>query len=139
MGAGSGSDQGMKKHILSVDDEPIISELLQAVLSSKGYRVSSATNHEEASKIVQTDPPQLIIMDCQMEEEDGFILVEQFKKLTPNTPILLLTGFVYDRQVVREILEKKVDGYLDKTVTLSRIVSEIQRLLGDPQDELISA
>ena len=129
----------MKKHILSVDDEPIISELLQAVLSSKGYRVSSATNHEEASKIVQTDPPQLIIMDCQMEEEDGFILVEQFKKLTPNTPILLLTGFVYDRQVVREILEKKVDGYLDKTVTLSRIVSEIQRLLGDPQDELISA
>jgi DNA-binding response OmpR family regulator len=129
----------MKKHILSVDDEPIIGELLQAVLSSKGYRVSTAARREQASKIIQDDPPQLIIMDCQIEEGDGFELIEEFKKLVPATPILLLTGFVYDQQVVRDTIEKKADSYLDKTVALSRIVSEIQRLVGDPQDELISA
>jgi DNA-binding NarL/FixJ family response regulator len=78
-------------------------------------------------------------MDCQIEEGDGFELIEEFKKLVPATPILLLTGFVYDQQVVRDTIEKKADSYLDKTVALSRIVSEIQRLVGDPQDELISA
>jgi DNA-binding response OmpR family regulator len=129
----------MKKHILSVDDEPIIGELLEAVLTTKGYRVSTAARREQATEIVRTDPPQLIIMDCQIEEGDGFVLIEEYKKLAPTTPILLLTGFVYDRQVVRDILEKKADGYLDKTVTLSRIVSEIQRLLGDPQDAPILA
>jgi len=129
----------MKKHILSVDDEPVIGELLEAVLSSKGYRVSTAARREQANEIVRNDPPQLIIMDCQIEEGDGFTLIEELKKLAPATPILLLTGFVYDRQVVREIIEKKADAYLDKTVTLSRIVSEIQRLLGDPQDVPVCA
>jgi DNA-binding NtrC family response regulator len=124
----------MKKHILSVDDEPDIRELLQEVLTIKGYRVSTAAEAEQARKIVKEDPPQLIIMDFQIEEGDGFVLIEEFKRLAPATPILLLTGAVFDRQVVRDTIQKKVAGYLDKTASLSMIVSEIQRLLGDPQD-----
>jgi DNA-binding NtrC family response regulator len=121
----------MKKHILSIDDEPAIRELLEEVLTMKGYRVSTAADPELARKIVEQDPPQLIIMDFQIEENDGFVLIEELKKLSPNTPILLLTGAVFDRQIVRETIEKKVASYLDKTASLSMIVSEIQRLLGD--------
>ncbi|MGP8198826.1 MAG: response regulator [Limisphaerales bacterium] len=124
----------MKKHILSVDDEPDIRELLQEVLTIKGYRVSTAAEPDVAKKIVKEDPPQLIIMDFQIEEGDGFVLIEEFKRLAPNTPILLLTGAVFDRQVVRDTIQKKVSSYLDKTASLSTIVSEIQRLLGDPLD-----
>jgi DNA-binding NtrC family response regulator len=124
----------MKKHILSVDDEPDIRELLQEVLTIKGYRVSTAAEPEQAKKIVKEDPPQLIIMDFQIEEGDGFVLIEEFKKLAPTTPILLLTGAVFDRQTVRDTIQKKVSSYLDKTASLSTIVSEIQRLLGDPPD-----
>ena len=124
----------MKKHILSVDDEADIRELLQEALSMKGYRVSTAAEPEQAKKIVKEDPPQLIIMDFQIEEGDGFVLIEEFKKLVPDTPILLLTGAVFDRQVVRDTINKKVASYLDKTASLSTIISEIQRLLGDPQD-----
>jgi DNA-binding NtrC family response regulator len=124
----------MKKHILSVDDEADIRELLQEVLTMKGYRVSTAPEPELAKKIVKEDPPQLIIMDFQIEEGDGFILIDEFKRLAPNTPILLLTGAVFDRQVVRDTIQKKVASYLDKTASLSTIVSEIQRLLGDPLD-----
>jgi DNA-binding NtrC family response regulator len=124
----------MKKHILSIDDEADIRELLQEVLTMKGYRVSTAAEPEQAKKIVKQDPPNLIIMDFQIEEGDGFVLIEELKKLAPNTPILLLTGAVFDRQVVRDTIEKIVTSYLDKTASLSMIVSEIQRLLGDTQD-----
>ena len=124
----------MKKHILSVDDEVDIRELLQEVLTMKGYRVSTAAEPEQAKKIVKEDPPDLIIMDFQIEEGDGFVLIEAFKTLAPATPILLLTGAVFDRQVVRDTIQKKVASYLDKTASLSMIVSEIQRLLGDTQD-----
>jgi DNA-binding NtrC family response regulator len=124
----------MKKHILSIDDEPAIRELLQQALTSKGYRVSTAADLKQANKIVKQDPPQLIIMDIQIEEGDGFVLIEAFKKLVPTTPILLLTGILFDRQVVRETIQKKVASYIAKPASLSTIVREIRRLLGDPQD-----
>jgi DNA-binding NtrC family response regulator len=124
----------MKKHILSVDDEADIRELLQEALTIKGYRVSTAAEPVAARKIVKEDPPNLIIMDFQIEQGDGFVLIEEFRKLAPATPILLLTGAVFDRKVVSETIEKKVSAYLDKTASLHTIVSQIQRLLGDPVD-----
>jgi DNA-binding NtrC family response regulator len=121
----------MKKHILCIDDEADIRELLQEALTIRGYRVSTAAEPELARKIVKQDPPDLIIMDFQIEEGDGFVLIEDIKRLGPNIPIILLTGAVFDRTVVRDTIEKKVARYLDKTASLSTIVSEIERLLGD--------
>jgi DNA-binding NtrC family response regulator len=121
----------MKKHILSIDDEADIRELLQEVLTLKGYRVSTAAEPEQAKKIIKADPPQLIIMDFQIEEGDGFVLMEEIKRLGPAIPVLLLTGAVFDRGVVRDTIEKKVSSYLDKTASLSTIVAEVERLLGD--------
>ena len=121
----------MNKHILSVDDEPAIRELLQEILSMKGYRVSTAATGREAKRIIEDDPPQLVILDFQIEEGDGFMLIEDMKILCPSTPILLLTGAVFDQGVVRDMINTKVAGYLDKTASLETIVNEIQRLLAD--------
>jgi len=121
----------MKKHILAVDDEADIREMLQDALTMYGYRVSTAPGHEQARKIVKEDPPQLIIMDFQIEETDGFVLIEEFRQLAPATPVLLLTGAAFDRETVRDIILKRVAGYLDKTASLSMIVSEIERLLSE--------
>jgi DNA-binding NtrC family response regulator len=121
----------MKKYILCIDDEADIRELLEEVLTIKGYRVSTTAEPDVAKKIVRQDPPNLIIMDFQIEECDGFILIEDIRKLGPNIPILLLTGAVFDRAMVRDTIEKKVSRYLDKTTSLSEIVAEIEKLLGD--------
>ena len=121
----------MKKHILCIDDEADIRELLQEALTTRGYRVDTAAEPEKAKKIVREDPPNLIIMDFQIEEGDGFTLIEDIRKLGPKIPILLLTGAVFDRALVRDTIEKKVSRYLDKTASLSEIITEIEKLLGD--------
>jgi DNA-binding NtrC family response regulator len=121
----------MKKHILAIDDEADIRQLLQEVLTLRGYRVSTTADADQARKIVAQDPPQLIIVDLQIEEGDGFALIEDIKRLGPNIPILLLTGAIFDRNLVRDTIEKKVTRYLDKTASLSTIVAEIERLLAD--------
>ena len=125
----------MKKHILSVDDEQDIRELLQESLSMRGYRVSTAANPGEARKIAKADRPDLIILDFQIEESDGFVLIDEFKKLYPNIPLMLLTGAVFAKGAAREAIEKRVSGYLDKTASLSQILDEIHRLIGDPENE----
>ena len=123
----------MKKHILSVDDEQDIRELLQESLGMRGYRVSTAANPDEARKIAKADRPDLIILDFQIEESDGFVLIDEFKKLYPNIPLMLLTGAVFGTGAVREAIEQKVSSYLDKTASLSQILDEIHRLIGDPE------
>jgi DNA-binding NtrC family response regulator len=121
----------MKKQILVIDDEADIRELLREALTIKGYRVSTAADPEQARNMVKEDPPQLIIMDFQIEQGDGFVLIEDLKGLGPKIPILLLTGALFDRNVVRDTIEKRVACYLDKTASLSTIVAEIERLLAD--------
>ena len=125
----------MKKHILSVDDEQDIRELLQESLGMRGYRVSTAATPDEARKIAKADRPDLIILDFQIEESDGFVLIDEFRKLYPDIPLMLLTGAVFGKGAVREVIEKKVASYLDKTASLSQILDEIHRLIGDPETE----
>lgn len=123
----------MKKHILSIDDEQDIRELLQESLGMQGYRVSAAATPDEARKIAKADRPDLIILDFQIEESDGFILIDEFRKLYPGLPLMLLTGAVFGKGAVREAIEQKVSSYLDKTASLSEIVSEVRRLIGDSE------
>lgn len=121
----------MKKHILSIDDEVNISSILQKVLTLKGYRVSTASSAEAARRIMQSDPPSLIIMDQQLEDTDGLPLAEEFRNTLPDLPILLLTGLVFDADVIRKISGKKVSSYLPKTAELNTICNEVSRLLDD--------
>jgi DNA-binding NtrC family response regulator len=121
----------MKEHILCIDDEANIRSILQAALTMKGYRVSTADSAAAARRIVQSDRPSLIILDQQLEDTDGLTLAEEIWRTTPDMPILLLTGLVFDAKVIEEISGKKVSSYLPKTSKLDAIRKEIRRLLGD--------
>jgi two-component system OmpR family response regulator len=122
----------MKKHILVVDDEASIRNLLTEFLTRSGYRVSDANSPTEAQRIVQRDPPQLIISDLQLADSDGLEMLDQLKAALPDTPMMLLTGVLFDPKVIRDVLSKKVSSYLQKTSSLSQVLAEVHRLVGPP-------
>ncbi|MBS0663492.1 MAG: response regulator [Verrucomicrobia bacterium] len=119
----------MKKHILIVDDEADIRELLGEYLAQFGYRITAAGATDEAQRVVAMDPPDLIISDLQLEDSDGLDMVKTIKGSRPDMPVLLLTGIHFDPEVVRTTLSKTVTAYLQKTVPLERIVAEVRHLL----------
>jgi DNA-binding NtrC family response regulator len=118
------------KHILVVDDEADIREMLSSFLARNGYRVTAVASALEAEKVVGNDKPQLVITDLQLEDSDGLEMVGQLKGRLPDTPMILLTGVLFDSKVVREVLNKMVSSYIDKTAPLSRVLDEVRRLLG---------
>jgi DNA-binding NtrC family response regulator len=120
----------MKKHILVVDDEADIRELLNQFLTNKGYRLSAVATADEAQRLAASDPPQLVISDLQLEDSDGLEMISHLKKLLPDTPMMLLTGVLIDSKVVRESLSGKVASYLQKTTPLAQILEEVRRLIG---------
>lgn len=118
------------KHILIVDDEPHIREILRHILVREGYRVSDVESAREAVDIVRREPPHLIISDLQLEEADGFEFIDQVKQVAPNVPVILLTGVLFDPTVVQQLQQQsKVAAYIEKTSSLERILGEVKRVL----------
>jgi len=120
----------MKKHILIVDDEAVILELLGSYLRNSGYRVTAASSADMAEEIAARDKPCLVITDLQLEDSDGLEMVARLKSRLPDTPMMLLTGVLFDSKVVRENLAKKVECYIEKTAPLTHILEEVQRIVG---------
>ncbi|WP_221029571.1 response regulator [Actomonas aquatica] len=118
-------------HILSIDDEDIIRELLGELLEAHGYRFTGVGTPHEALNIARSDPPDLIITDLQLEESDGLELVEKMAELVPDAPVILLTGILFDSQTVNETLSNKISTYISKTAPLSDLLAEVKRLLKD--------
>ncbi|MBI2814309.1 MAG: response regulator [Opitutae bacterium] len=118
------------KHILIVDDEAVILDLLAEVLTLAGHRVSQAATVAAARKVLADGRPDLVITDLQLEQSDGLALLAEVKAAHPDLPTLLLTGVLFDEETVEARLRDKVSAYLPKTTPLKFIVAEVARLLG---------
>jgi two-component system, OmpR family, phosphate regulon response regulator OmpR len=78
-------------HILLVDDDDRIRDLLKKFLASRGARVSAAPSADAARRLMQSFDFDLMIFDVMMPKEDGFSLAESVRK-TSSVPIVLLTA-----------------------------------------------
>lgn len=120
----------MKTHVLLVDDETEIRELLALAFANHGYRCTGVANGREARQVVRGDPPHLIVCDLQLEEEDGLVLLADLRESLPHVPRILLTGILLDPQVAETTLAGLVSAYVPKPTRLNRVVEEANRLLG---------
>lgn len=119
----------MNMHILTIDDEAAILDLLREALTAAGYRVTGVNTLEEALRVIQDDSPSLILTDLQLEDSDGFEVIDQLKEVAPAIPIILLTGMLFDAAVIRGPIGKKIVAYVEKTASLARILAEVKRHL----------
>lgn len=119
----------MPAHILSIDDESEIRELLRDVLTASGYRFTGASTSAEAVRVVRDDPPALILTDLQLEESDGFEIIEELHALAPRIPIVLLTGVLFDAGVIDGAVGGKIAAYVEKTAPLDRILQTVKQHL----------
>ena len=120
----------MKKHILIVDDEAEIRDLLAQYLGSAGFRTTTAATPAEAFAALERDAPHLVISDLQLEESDGLAMLEKIRVRLPGVPLILLTGVLFDPHVVEDNLKWKISSYISKTAPLQSLVDEIRRHIG---------
>lgn len=119
----------MPKHILTIDDEADVRELIGEALTDAGFRVTGVSTAAEALQVVHNDRPDLVITDLQLEECDGFEVAERVKAVAPQIPIVLLTGVLFDRDVVQGPVWQKIAAYVQKTTSLEQIVQTVTRHL----------
>jgi len=79
--------------ILVVDDEKDICKALEFLLLGEGYEVRTANSAEVAVEIIKKEPFDVILSDLKMENMDGLALLEEVRKLRPETAVILMTAY----------------------------------------------
>ncbi len=116
----------MSKKILVVDDEKTLVKALKYNLEKEGYQVSPAYDGEEALAAVETDPPDLIVLDLMLPKLDGFEVCRRIRK-TMDTPIIMLTAKTEDIDKILG-LELGADDYMTKPFNPRELVARIKAL-----------
>jgi len=123
------SKTGMAKKILAVDDERAIVRLVQVNLERQGYQVVTAFDGKEALEKVESERPDLIVLDVMMPYMDGFEVLQNLKK-NPNTrdiPVIMLTAKAQDADVFRG-WQSGVDCYLTKPFNPMELIAFVKRI-----------
>jgi signal transduction histidine kinase/DNA-binding response OmpR family regulator len=96
--------------VLAVDDDPIATELVEAILTPEGYTVLKAHGGAEAVALAQAEQPSLVVLDLLMPEMDGFAVVEHLRAdpATATIPIVILTS-----KAMTPAEKKRLNGRID--------------------------
>jgi two-component system, OmpR family, response regulator len=118
----------VQKHILAVDDDPMMRQLMTDYLSGHGFRVSAVARGLEMARVIEEEVVDLIVLDLKLAEEDGLQLVRELRT-TSSVPIIIVTGHRRD-EVDRIVgLELGADDYLTKPFSPRELLARVRAVL----------
>ena len=113
--------------ILVVDDEELLVKGIRFNLQNDGYEVITGSNGLEAIQAVQTQNPDLVVLDVMMPEMDGLTACTKIRAFS-NVPIILLTAKVTDMDKLMGF-DQGADDYLTKPFNILELKARIRALL----------
>jgi two-component system phosphate regulon response regulator PhoB len=132
----------MGQHILVVEDESVIQELLKLNLTMAGYKVSQARDTQHAMAVLKAGPVDMLMLDWNLPGESGLSLVRQLRASARKDwlPVLMLSGRDQELDKVMA-LDAGVDDYMVKPFRARELLARVQSLLRSVgpefQDEVI--
>lgn len=119
-----------KATILYVEDNPDNRMLVRRILLSEDYGLIEAQNAAQALDLLKDAHPDLILMDINMPDMDGYTLTSRIKSMPgfEHIPIIALTANVM-RGDKEKTIEAGCDGYIQKPLDIDQLLREVERFL----------
>src|SRR5512135_1347500 len=118
----------MAKQILVVDDEDRIRQSLNGILKDEGFEVLEAKEGTQALRLVETDPPDLVILDIWMPVMDGMEVLEKMKGQVPNLPVIMISGHGNIELAVKAVKLGAYD-FIEKPLSLDKVLVAVNNAL----------
>ena len=114
--------------VLIVDDDPEVRAAVDHALQAEGALTQTVGDGNSAVRVVEADPPDLVVLDMMLPKRSGFLVLEKIKQLDDCPKVIMVTANEGKRhQQYAEQLG--VDGYVLKPVRLERLISQLVDLL----------
>ncbi len=117
--------------ILVVDDDPAILATVADILDFEGYRVVTATNGDEALRLLDEVQPSLVLLDMRMPVVDGWEFVRAARERGLEAPLLVMTAA---RSAQRWAEEVGAAGFVAKPFEMAELLREVERVRGEDEE-----
>lgn len=133
------------KRILSVDDEEAILECFEAILTAKGYDITTTNDSDKALDILGKEDFDLVMLDVRMPKANGFEIYRRLKKKNKPAAVLFVTAYpasfsLKSEPIVRMWEEQFSDGNTDvlyKPFEVDTLIKKVEGLIGGPTEDAL--
>jgi two-component system, OmpR family, response regulator len=119
---------GKPIHVLVVDDEPVLAELVSMALRYEGWEIATAGDGASAIASARDTPPDVVVLDVMLPDMSGLDVLHRLREQIPGLPLLLLTA--------KDSVEDRIagltaggDDYVTKPFSLEEVVLRLRALL----------
>jgi len=122
-----------KAEILIIDDEPQIRKLLEITLQSNGYLSKAAVSAKEGLIMASNHPPELILLDLGLPDENGHVVLQKLRQWYTN-PVIILSVQKNEEEIIKA-LDNGANDYLSKPFRTGELLARIRSSLRDSISE----
>jgi two-component system, cell cycle sensor histidine kinase and response regulator CckA len=121
---------GPRELIMIVDDDTLVTMLVERVLTGEGYRVVTAEDGYKALAIYEKyfEQVQLVISDFKMPGMDGFALFHELRGINPDAHVVITSGFL-EQERLDEMMAQGVRGFIPKPLTQRKLLEKVRAIL----------
>ena len=112
--------------VLTIDDDPAITELLSVLLKASGFGVLTANSGAIGLEMIKEHSPSIVVLDLMMPDMDGWQVCKAARAFS-SCPILILSA-LDEPSIVASVLDIGADDYLVKPVSSSILVAHLNKL-----------
>ena len=116
-----------RRRLLILDDEPIVVKRLKPAFQKAGYDVAVFTDSAAALAAFEAQPADIVITDLKMEGLDGIAFLDRIKAVSPDTGVIVITGFA-TLETAKESFHKGAFDFVAKPFKLADILEVVGRL-----------
>lgn len=123
-------DDTIERTILCVEDEPEMIDLMELILSRKGYKVKGARGGMEGIQLIRELHPDLVLLDLMMPDMDGWEVYQQMKSdsALKDIPVIIVTAKAQNIDKVLGLHIAKVDDYIAKPFSPQELIESVEKV-----------
>lgn len=131
----SGLPRGQGEHILYIDDEELMTLMVDRLLCRAGYRVTAVQDAHAAMAAFEKDPYRydLVLSDFNMPDLSGLQIAQAVRRLRPELPVVIISGDI-SRELQEDAAHRGVSDLIPKQDAFDRLVGVVHRLLATKKE-----
>ena len=121
-------DEVQERKILIVDDEEPVVFFMKNYFRRRNFRPLVATAGREAVEVFKGNRPEIVFLDINMEDMDGYEVLKEIRKIDPQAKVVMLTG-VKDREAKQKSTRLGASGFINKPIVMEEFEAVLRTLI----------